>query len=154
MSPQQALADLRGDRLDSSQKFLELYKSIVETCEKIAPLQETVLGFKKKVEERQVTPSEAKTLRKDMDEVLQLYEKLEKTSAEIISLRKQIHPNERENEVNVIIETKAYLFKALCNNPAAEKGLKHAEEVIEERHKEIKAQFDEITRNISKHALE
>ena len=158
MSSPQALADLKGERLDSHQRFLELYSSIVDDYRKLVPLEETVLSFKKKVSEGKISNLEVNLLKKDMDEVLQMYDKLEKTSADIVALRKQIqeaeHPRERENEVNAIIKTKAYIFESLCKNPSAEKGLKLAEELIEEHHKEIQAEFDEIRRNISKRIIE
>jgi len=154
MSSPQALADLKGERLDSHQRFLELYSSIVDDYRKLVPLEETVLSFKKKVSEGKISNLEVNLLKKDMDEVLQMYDKLEKTSADIVALRKQIHPSERENEVNAIIKTKAYIFESLCKNPSAEKGLKLAEELIEEHHKEIQAEFDEIRRNISKRIIE
>ncbi|MCX6775925.1 MAG: hypothetical protein NT130_03705 [Candidatus Micrarchaeota archaeon] len=143
-----------GERLDSQQKFLELYKSLADTCKKLIPLEEKVLSFQKKVTEGQISVLEAKLLKKDMDEVLALYGKVEKTSADIVALRKQIPPNEAENEVNAIIKTKAYIFKSLCKNPAEEKGLKFADRIIEEHHKEVLAKLDEMKRDISKHFLE
>jgi hypothetical protein len=160
MSHLQASAELRGDRVDSHQKFLELYKSLADTCKMLIPLEEKVLSFNKKVTEGQISAFEAKLLKKDMDEVFALYGKVEKTSAEIVALRKQIHPNEAENdvnaenEVNAIIKTKAYIFESLCKNPAEEKGLKFADQIIEEHHKEVLAKLDEMKRNLSKHVLE
>jgi len=141
-------------RLDSQQKFLELYTSLADNCKTLIPLEEKVLSFNKKFNEGKISAFEAKVLKKDMAEVLALYGKVEKTSAEIVALREQIPPNEAENEVNAIINTKAYIFKSLCKNPAEEKGLKFADQVIEDHHKKVLAKLDEMKRDLSKHFLE
>jgi len=157
MMPSQTLVSpekRQPELVDSHQKFLDLYSSITETCKRLVPLEDKVLSSQNRVREGQISRLEAKVLIGDSEEVLKLYDQLEKISVDIAALRKQIRPSEIKSEEDAIAKTSAHIFKLLCEDPAAEKGLALADQIIEDHHKKIETVEGILRELTSKHAIE
>ncbi len=167
MSPQ-TLVEPNKQMSDSHSVFLQLYQSIVDTYKVLKPLENKVLEYEKRLKEGHITPFEAQLMKSDMDKVLGMYDKLEKTSNDIREMRK--HPSySKEGEVNAIIETKIYLlaegFKAhshmMSSKTAKERvehadtaaGLSHAEDLISAHASEIGEEFEKIKKELSARKL-
>lgn len=168
MSSQHAVAGTYGEKLDSHQRFLQLYKSISDTCKELAPLEKKVLEYEEKLKQGKISPFEAQLLKKDMNQVLEMYDKLEKTSNDIRELRKQ-SPNESESEINAILDAKTYLYiegmRAHSRMMGSEtpherlrhaeiiRGLNLAEEIISGHISEMGEEFEKIKKELSARKL-
>jgi hypothetical protein len=154
--------------LEHPEKMLQLYQSIVNTYKELKPLENTVLEYEKRLKEGNITKFEAQLVKMDMDKVLEMYAKLEKTSNEIREARK-LFSYSKEGEVNAIIETKIYLlaegFKAHSHMMSsktpqerikyadAAEGLSHAEDIISAHAAEIGEEFEKIRKELSARKL-
>lgn len=144
MSPQ--LLEQNAERMDSRQKFLELYKFITDTLKEIVPLEKRVFPvfdeYKKKLDEGKISKfdlhlnPELRDLKDNINELDALHEKLERTSNAIRELRSKLSPAERENEVNAIIESKTYLqieqmrvHSRMMSSATPQERMKHADEM-------------------------
>lgn len=150
-------------------QFLHHYKSLVDTCKELVPLERKVLRYGEKLHEGSISPLEVQLLKKDMDRVLELYDKLEKTSGEIREMRKKLPADQREQEVNAIIDTKAYLYiegmrthsRMMGSRTESERkmhadimeGLSLAESIISTHHSEIEDEVKKIKKELSERKL-
>ncbi|MEM3555907.1 MAG: hypothetical protein QXF56_04285 [Candidatus Micrarchaeia archaeon] len=157
------------EKEESYQKFIQHYKSIVDVCKELVPLEKKVLKYENKLNEGRISPFEVQLLKKDMDRVLELYDKLEKTSKEIRELRKQLPPEQKENEVKAIVDTKAYLYiegmrthsRMMGSRREEERvmhaeimeGLNFAENIISNHHSEIQEEIEKIKKELSARKL-
>ena len=164
----QTLAEPHREKMDSHQQFLQLYKSISDACKELVPLEKKVMGYEKKLKEGNISPFEAQLLKKDMGRVLELYDAIEKTSQSIRELR-QLQPNDKENEVNAIIETKTYLciegmrtHSHMMGSKTSHERMEHtetmeglslAEKKITELVSEIGEDYETIKKDLLKHKL-
>lgn len=167
MSPQ-TLLEPNQERLDSHRLFSELYRSIVDTYKELKPLENKVLDYEKKLKEGKISPFEAQLLKSDMERVLGMYDKLEKTSNDIRESRK-LPSYSKESEVNAIMETKVYLlaeaFKAHSHMMSSEttyermkhahamEGLSHAEDIISVHISEMGEEFEKIKKELAERKL-
>jgi hypothetical protein len=169
MSPQQALLEPHGEKMDSHQKFAQLYKSISDVCKELVPLETKVLKYGEKLKEGKISPFEAELLKADMNKVLGFYDKLEKASDDIRELRK-LNPDDQQNEINAIIETKTYIsiegmraHSRMMGSETSHERLKHAEtmeglslaeDIIAGHISEMGVEFEKIKRELSARKLE
>lgn len=154
---------------DYHQKFVQQYKSIVDICKELVPLEKKVLKYESKLQEGRISPFEVQLLKKDMDRVLELYNKMEKVSNEIREMRKQLPPEQRETEVKAIADTKAYLYiegmrthsRMMGSRSESERvmhaetmeGLSLAENIISTHHMEIEEEIKKIKEELSARKL-
>ena len=164
----QTLAEPRKE-MDSHRLFLQSYQSIAETCKQLVPLEKRVLLCEEKLKEGKISPFEAQLLKKDMNDVLAMYDKLDKISNEIRGLR-ALPSYSKEDEVNAIIETKTYLlaesFKAHSHMMSSKtsyervrhahtaEGLSLAEELIAGHISEMGEEFEKIKKELSARKLD
>lgn len=164
----QKMAEPRKEIIDSYRMFLQGYQSIVDTYRELKPIENRVLEYEKRLKEGKITKFEAELLKSDMEKVLGMYEKLEKTSDEIRQARK-LSFYSKENEVNAIVETKVYLlaegFKAHSHMMSsktpqerlkyahAAEGLSYAEDIISMHAEEIGEEFEKIRKELSARKL-